>query len=143
MTIALRAPRGIVDVLRELWALMATVLTNSGEQWVCDALSAVVATTGQYIGWGTGAGTAAKGDTTLFTEASEARVAGTVTTNGTGASAKYQVVGTLTADGSKTITNAGNFPASSGGSPIVKGDFTGIALALNDQIQFTITLDPS
>lgn len=122
---------------------MATVLTNVGEQWACDAMSGVVATTGQYIGWGTGAGTAAKGDTTLFTEASEARVAGTVSTNGTGASAKYQVVGTLTADGAKTITNAGNFTASSGGTLIVKGDFTGIALALNDSIQFTITLDPS
>lgn len=122
---------------------MATVLTNVGEQWACDAMSGTVATTGQYIGWGTGAGTAAKGDTTLFTEATEARVAGTVTTNGTGATAKYQVVGTLTADGAKTITNAGNFTASSGGTLIVKGDFTGIALALNDAIQFTITIDPS
>lgn len=122
---------------------MATVLTNVGEQWACDAMSGAVATTGQYIGWGTGAGTAAKGDTTLFTEASESRVAGTVSTNGTGASAKYQVVGTLTADGAKTITNAGNFTASSGGTLIVKGDFTGIALAQNDSIQFTITIDPS
>lgn len=122
---------------------MATVLTNSGEQWVCDALSAVVSTTGQFVGWGTGVGTAAKADTTLFTEASEARATGTVTTNGTGASAKYQVVGTLTADAGKTITNAGNFTASSAGTLIVKGDFTGIALLTGDSITFTITLDPS
>lgn len=122
---------------------MATVLTNDGEQWLCDAASGTVATTGQYLAWGTGAGTAAKGDSTLFTEASEARVAGTVSTQGTGASAKYQVTGTIVANGTKTITNAGNFTASSGGTLIVKGDFTGIVLALNDSITFTITLDPS
>lgn len=122
---------------------MATVLTNDGEQWAADRMSGAVATTGQYIGWGTGAGTAAKADTTLFTEASEARVAGTVSTNGTGAAAKYQVVGTLTANAAKTITNAGNFTATTAGTLIVHGDFTGIALALNDSIQFTITIDPS
>lgn len=142
MTIALRAPRGLGQLLRDLWNL-ATVLTNVGEQWVCDKLTSTVSTTGSFVAWGTGAGTAAKGDTTLFTEASEARVSGTVSTSGTGSAAKYQVVATITADGSKTITNAGNFTASSGGTLIVKGDFTGIALALNDQIQFTITLDPS
>jgi hypothetical protein len=122
---------------------MATVLTNVGEQWVCDRASGVSALDGQYVAWGTGAGTAAKGDSTLFTEASEARVSGTVTTNGTGASAKYQVVATIVADGVKTITNAGNFTASAAGVLIVKGDFTGIALAADDSITFTITLDPS
>jgi hypothetical protein len=122
---------------------MATVLTNVGEQYVCDFLSGVDTAAAQHIGWGTGAGTAAKGDTTLFTEASESRVAGTRSTNGSGASAKFQVVGTMTADGSKTITNAGLFNASSGGDLVIKGDFTGIALALNDQIQFTFTLDPA
>lgn len=123
---------------------MATVLTNVGEQWLCDRASGASALDGHFIGWGTGAGTAAKGDTTLFTEAAEARAVGTVSTNGSGAAAKYQVVGTITCSGSgKTITNAGNFDASSGGNLIVKGDFTGIALNVGDSIQFTITLDPS
>lgn len=122
---------------------MATVLTNAGEQWAADRMSGASSLTGQYIGWGTGAGTAAKADSALFTEASEARVAGTVSTQGTGSSAKYQVVGTLTANGAKTITNAGNLDASAAGNLIVHGDFAGIALALNDSIQFTITLDPS
>lgn len=135
-------PGGLVNLGRFL-RTFATVLTNGGEQWACDAMSGAVATTGQYVAWGTGAGTAAKADTTLFTEASEARTAGVVTTSGAGAAAKYQVAGTITADGSKTITNAGNFTASSGGTLIVKGDFAGIALALGDQIAFTITLDPS
>ena len=97
---------------------MATVLTNVGEQWVCDFLSGVSALLGDDIGWGTGAGTAAKGDTTLFTEASEARVAGTRSTNGSGASATFRVVGTITADGTKTITNAGLFDAATAGNLI-------------------------
>lgn len=123
--------------------MLATVLTNVGEQWCCDRMSGVSSLDGHFVGWGTGAGTAAKGDTTLFTEASEARAVGTVTTNGSGSSAKYQVVATLTADAGKTITNAANFTASSAGTMIVKGDFTGVVLALGDSITFTITIDPS
>jgi hypothetical protein len=122
---------------------MATVLTNLGEQWLCDRASGVSALSGSWVAWGTGGGTAAKGDETLFTEATEARVDGTVTTNGSGASAKYQVAATIVADGIKTITNAGNFTANAAGVMIVKGDFTGIPVALNDSIAFTITLDPS
>ena len=122
---------------------MATVITNAGEEWVVDKLLETVQTTGAFIGWGTGAGTAAKADTTLFTEASEARVSGTLSKTGTGATAKYQNVATITADGVKTITNAGNLTASAAGTLVVHGDFAGIALALNDQIEFTITLDPA
>ena len=122
---------------------MATVLTNLGEQFVCDFLSAVTSTAADYVAWGTGAGTAVKGDTTLFTEASEARVQGTKSTNGTGASAKYQVIGQITADGTKTITNAGLFNASTSGIMFIKGDFTGIPLTVGDKIEFTFTLDPS
>lgn len=123
--------------------MMANVLTNVGEQWACDRMSGVSALDGHFIAWGTGAGTAAKGDTTLFTEATEARVTATITTNGTGASAKYQAVGTIVADGSKTITNAANFVASTAGVMVVKGDFTGVPLVLGESITFTITLDPS
>lgn len=58
---------------------MATVYTSVGETVVCDLIDGTSAThldnTNAKIGWGTGAGAAAKGDTTLFTEASEARVA--------------------------------------------------------------------
>jgi len=122
---------------------MATVLTYVGEQYVCDHLSGVVTGAVDFVGWGTGTGTAAKADTTLFTEASETRVQGTKTTNGTGTSAKYQVVATMTADGTKTITNAGLFSAITAGTMAIHGDHTGVALALNDQIEYTFTLDPS
>lgn len=122
---------------------MAVVLTNLGEQWLADRASGVSALDGHFVGWGTGAGTAAKADTTLFTEAAEVRAVGVVTTQGSGAAAKYQVVGTLTSLSVQTITNAGNFTASTVGVLIVHGDFAGIPLQIGDGITFTITLDPS
>lgn len=117
---------------------MATVLTQVGEEWVVDKLDETVQTTGDFVGWGTGAGTAAKGDTTLFTEASEARVSAV---RSQPVADKIRWVATLTADAGKTITNAGNFTASSAGTLIVKGDFTGIVLASGDKIEFTIDLE--
>jgi hypothetical protein len=117
---------------------MATVVTNAGLAIITNRMKAA-GTEPNYVAWGTGAGTAAVGDTTLFTEASEARVVGTstrVTTTQTNDT--YQVVGTLTADAGKTITNAGLFDASTSGNLFVKGDFTGVVLALGESIQFTI-----
>jgi hypothetical protein len=121
---------------------MATVYTDVGEGVVVDLVDGTSAThldaTNAKVAWGTGAGTAAKGDTTLFTEASEARVVPTVSQP---TADKNQWVGTITADGAKTITNAGLFDAAAAGNLIVKGDFTGIVLALNDKIEFTISLE--
>jgi hypothetical protein len=121
---------------------MATVYTSAGEAKVVDLIDGVSAVhldaTNGKIGWGTGAGTAAKGDTTLFTEASEARVAVVASQP---VADKNRWVATLTADAAKTITNAGLFDAASGGNLVVKGDFTGIALALGDKIEFTIDLE--
>lgn len=103
-----------------------------------------------YIGWGTGAGTAASTDTTLFSEkaadlfaTSGTRVTGTssqqttTVTNDT-----WRLTGTITATGSGTVTNAGCFDNSAIGSGnlMVKGDFTGIALVSGDSIAFTINL---
>ena len=113
---------------------MATVLTQVGEEWIVDVLDGTSPGT-QYIGWGTGAGTAGKSDTTLFTEASEARQSAT---RSQPAADKIRYVATMTADGSKTITNAGVLTALTGGTLIIHGDFTGIPLQQNDQIQFTI-----
>jgi hypothetical protein len=119
---------------------MATVLTQVGEEWIVDKLDEVVQTTGDYIGWGTGSGTASKSDTTLFNEASESRVQAT---RSQPAADKIRWVGTLEANSSKTITNAGNFTASTGGTLIVHGDFTGIPLNQGDKIEFTIDLEIS
>lgn len=117
---------------------MADVLTDVGEAYVVDKITDTSGLKAENIGWGTGAGTAAKGDTTLFGEASESRVVATETQP---TADKVRWVGTLTADGAKTITNAGNFDAAAGGNLVIHGDFTGIALALGDKIEFTIELE--
>lgn len=118
---------------------LATVLTDVGKAGMIAALHATETT--PYIGWGTGAGTAAATDTTLFTEVSAERVASTpsiVTTTVTNDT--WQNVATLTSVSGATITNAGLLDASTSGTLYVKGDFTGVVLAAGDKIQFTIKI---
>lgn len=117
---------------------MATILANTGKAITTARLKGT-GTEPNYVAWGTGAGTAAITDTTLFTESSETRVAGTstqvttTTTNDT-----YQAVGTLVAAAGKTITNAGLFDAITTGNLFMKGDFTGVVLNTGESIQFTM-----
>lgn len=115
---------------------MATVLTSAGEAAIIDKLD--VATKFDYVAWGTGTG-AVKGDTTLHTEASESRVQGTVTQPNPD---QYQVVATITCAGAgKTITEAGLFNQSTGGTLLIIGDFTGVVLNVGDKIEFTFLLE--
>ena len=133
---------------------MATILTSQGCGWIRDSLTGSSVTgspTADYIGWGTGAGTATKPDVALFAESStgisnggEIRILAARTLSGTDV---LQWIGTLTANSSKTITNAGNFTyglsSTSGNAQnliIIKGDFTGIAVQANDRIQFTMQM---
>ena len=116
---------------------MATLLVNTGKAIITNYLIGGAASQPKYVGWGTGAGTTAATDTTLFTETGS-RVAGTSTQQTTSTTDDtYQVVGTQTAGTSLTITNAGLFDASTSGNLFVKGDFTGVALTSGDSIQFT------
>ena len=120
---------------------MAVHFVDVGKQWVVDKLDDSQASTMNRIGWGTGAGTTAESDTTLFTEASETRATGTVsqqTTTVTGDT--YRVVGTLTATGTKTITNAGLFDAATTGNMLIKGDHAGVPLLTGDSIEYTFSL---
>ena len=123
---------------------MATVIANAGKAIVTNRLKGS-GTEPNYAAWGTGAGTAAATDTTLFTEALVTLSAGTSdhttctssrqttsTTNDT-----YRVTGTRTATGSGTVTNAGLWDAASAGNLFFKGDFTGIGLVSGDSIAFT------
>jgi hypothetical protein len=125
---------------------MATVVTNAGRDIVTNRLKSA-GTEPLNIGWGTSAGTAAVGDTTLFGEklVDLSTSAGTDHTVGTSTrqtttvtNDTYQVIGTRTATGAGTVTNAGLFDAASGGNLFLKGDFTGIGLSSADSIQFTI-----
>lgn len=126
---------------------MATVITNAGQAIPPNRMLGA-GTEPLNVGWGTGAGTAVVGDTTLFTETaldlsttSGSRTAGTssrVTTTLTNDT--YQVTATKTASGAGTVTNAGlwdNVTIGSG-TLYLKGDFTGIGLASGDSIAFTI-----
>ena len=126
---------------------MATVVVNAGRDVITARVGAVGTAEPKNIGWGTGAGTAAVADTTLFTEklVDLTTSAGTDHTVGTSSQQTttvtndtYQVLGTRTATGAGTVTNAGLFTAASGGTLFLKGDFTGIGLASADSIQFTI-----
>jgi hypothetical protein len=123
---------------------MATLVVNGGKGIITNRLKGA-GTEPLNVGWGTGAGTTAAADTTLFTEALVTLAAGTTdhtagtstqqtttTTNDT-----YQVVATRTATGAGTVTNAGLWDAASGGNLFLKGDFTGIGLVSGDSILFT------
>lgn len=125
---------------------MATVVTNAGRDIVTNRIKGA-GTEPLNIGWGTGAGTAAVADTTLFTEKLVDLTTSAGTDHTAGASTRqtttvtndtYQVIGTRTATGAGTVTNAGLFDAASGGNLFLKGDFTGIGLSSGDAIQFTI-----
>lgn len=130
-------------------ALFATVFAHAGKAIVTNRIKGS-GTEPNQIGWGTGAGTAAVGDTTLFTETDTDLSTGTGTrTTGTSTQQTtaqtndtYRVVGTRTATGGGTVTNAGLFDNSAIGSGnlLVKGDFTGIGLGSGDSIQFTFNL---
>jgi hypothetical protein len=124
---------------------MATFVQDSGLDIVTNRIKGS-GTEPLNIGWGTGAGTTVRTETTLFTEklvdlttsagtdhtvGTSTRIT-TTTTNDT-----YNVAGTRTATGAGTVTNAGLFDAASGGNLFLKGDFTGIGLAIGDSIAFT------
>ncbi len=119
---------------------MATIYTDAGEELVVDMIDGGAAPADWYVAWGTGAGTAAKGDTVLFTEAAEARV---ITTDTQPSANINRFVGTITSASGQTITNAGIFNASTTGILLIHGDFTGIVLANGDKIEFTVELTQS
>ena len=127
-----------VAAVEDFVCMMATFVVNGGLAITTNRLQGA-GTDPKWVAWGTGAGTTAKTDTTLFTEAAEARTSGTmsqVTTTVTNDT--YQVVGTITTLSNQTITNAGLFDASVAGNLFLKGDFAGLPLSTGDSIQFTI-----
>lgn len=99
----------------------------------------------KYIQWGTGSGAAKTANVVTTTSTTESRTTGTVTqqtttvTNDT-----YQVTGTVTAAGTRAITEVGVFDAAGSGSPPtggnmgIYGDFSTINLSSGDNIAFTI-----
>jgi len=125
---------------------MASLVPNSGKAVISGRMIGTSPSQAEprYIGWGPGAGAGSASSTDVSTPASEARATGTSTqftttvTNDT-----HQVVGTLTANANKTITNVGIFDAAGTGSPpsggVLYAIFDGLSQALNsgDSIQLT------
>ena len=118
---------------------MANIYTDAGEAFTTDLIDGTASAPADwYIAWGTGAGTAAKDQTTLFTEAAETRV---IAVNSQPVADTNRFVGTITAAGAKEITNAGVFTASTVGTMLLKSDFAGVALDVGDKIEFTFNLE--
>ncbi len=122
------------------------VFTDTGRKWVIDKMREFIAagTTQKFIGWGTGATAEAVTNTALATEATETRTTGTitgVTTTVTGDT--HRVVGTLTANAAKTITEVGLFDAVTVGVMLLRALFTGIPLLTGDAIAFTLDFKES
>lgn len=135
---------------------MADLVVNTGK---ANITSSLTSSNNKYVSWGTGAGTTAAGNTTLFTEdystssggTGRTRVSGTqsqqttTTTNDT-----YRVVATLTAEHTTAVTNAGIFDTNgesansttppSGGTLFCKSDFSVVNLATSDSIAFTFNI---
>jgi hypothetical protein len=127
---------------------MATFVVDNGLAIVTDRIKGAGGNEPLHIGWGTDSGTATATDTALFTER-DVDLAATSGTRTTGTSSQttttttddnYRVVGTRTATGAGTVTNAGLFDNNTiaSGTLFLKGDFTGIGLASSDSITFTI-----
>lgn len=104
---------------------MAFVVTNAGLAILASRIKGS-GTEPLYIGWGTGAGTAAIADTTLFTEdttpgySRAVGISSLVTTSVAGDT--YQVSGSLTAGAALSITNWGLFDAAVGGNLLAHED---------------------
>lgn len=124
---------------------MAQLVTNTGLANIIAAWHGY-GSRARYLQWGEGSGQgatsnaiAAAGSTT------EARTEGTTsqqTENTTGDT--YQISGTLTAAGSRVITECGVYDAAGAGNPPtggnmgIYGDFAAVNLATNDSITFTV-----
>jgi hypothetical protein len=118
---------------------MADLVTNVGKAQIAGYVSNTVTQIVTYFGnVGTGAGTTAAADTSLFSETGSARISITptrTTTAFTNDTAQY--IFTYTATGGINVTNAGYFTASTGGVLMQKSDHATIPLLAGDSIQYT------
>lgn len=115
------------------------ILTTSGKNWIVDKVQEEPATATmplmKWVAWGTGATAEGVGNTALATEASEARVVGVLSQPSADVD---RCVGTITAGGTKTITECGRFnQLAVGGTLYCRSLFTGIPMVSGDRIEFT------
>lgn len=117
----------------------STAVVNAGRAIITNRLSGA-GTTPQYVAVGTGSTAVTLADTTLGTEV-ESRATGTTSrTTTSSTNDTFQVVGTITATGSRTIAEVGIFDASSSGNMFIRGVLAStVSLAVGDTITVTAT----
>jgi hypothetical protein len=123
---------------------MATVFTNAGAAIVTNRMIQA-GTAPKNLGWGTGTTAAAVGDTALQTEAAPTTAGGrTVGTESrvtiTNTNDTYQVVGTITANSTVAITEAGAFDAVSAGNMLIHAVFSALNFVSGDSLTLTMQL---
>lgn len=111
---------------------MSNVYTQTGEEWVIDAIDAAL--TAPHVSSGTGTVAAAKGDTALGAQVGS-RVTGTKSQP---TADVLRVVGTISYGGSFAITECGLHTASSGGVMLQRHVFAALNVANGMSIEFTI-----
>lgn len=119
---------------------MATRVQNAGLARITSLLAAA----SWWFQWGTGSGAAASANVVTTTTTTEARSAATMSQQTvTITSDTLRAVATITAAGTRAITEVGIFDAvgaaspPTGGNMDMYGDFSVINLLINDSITFT------
>lgn len=110
-------------------------------------ISLLLAAASWWLQWGTGSGAAASANAVTTTSTTEARAAATMSQQTTTVTSDtLRATGTITAAGTRAITEVGLFDAAGSGSPPtggnmdVYGDFSAINLASGDSIAFTVNV---
>lgn len=108
-------------------------------------ITSLLAAASWWFQWGTGSGAAASANVVTTTSTTEARVAATMSQQTTSVTSDtLRATGTVTAAGTRAITEVGLFDAVGSGSPPtggnmdMYGDFSVINLANGDSIAFTM-----
>jgi hypothetical protein len=115
---------------------MATFFVHCGTAWLTQLMNATITVTTYFVGWGEGSTAAAsKGSTQISSEVQARNSAANSITDFN----QKQWISVLTATSVRSVNNAGLFHNNSG-TLLIHGDFSTIALAANDRIEFTVTL---
>jgi len=120
------------------------VITNDGKNEVAGLICADQAssyTAFDYIGIGTGTTSASATDTALENETDRQAATGTLTTTSV-TDDTMQLVASFTGINA-TITEAGVFNASTGGTMLARQTFSGIPLTTNDTLEVTYKVQVS
>jgi hypothetical protein len=122
---------------------MTAQTQNNGLARVTAALIAL----SWWFQWGTGSAAAKSANVVTTTTTTESRVSATATQQTTTvANDTLQLQGTITAAGSRAITEVGAFDAVGSGSPPTGGnmdyyvDFASVGLVTSDNITFTLKI---